>query len=169
MGARPRQHLDDTGGVEPAVDEEALADHPDDRQHEEDDQDQHRSQGQADEREVATTAHLLVTSLQSRSHSSRCSAIAAGSMAKGCSGRGANCAQSGGNAAPASTGKTYIEPGSASWNVRVSMKSISASAPFGLAAPASTPAYSTCWKQVLSRALVLVPPLPSVVNAGEES
>ncbi len=48
------------------------------------------------------------------------------------------------------------------------MKSTSASAPSGFAAPSSTPAYSTCRKQVSSSALVVLAP-SLTVNAGEES
>ena len=78
VGARPAEDVDDGAGVEMAVDHEAAADHPADRQHEEDGEHQHRPQGEAGESEQPPS-HWLVTSLQSRSHSSRWAAISAGS------------------------------------------------------------------------------------------
>ncbi len=60
--------------------------------------------------------------------------------------------------------------GSAACTSSESRKSSSAWPPSGLSAPASTPAYSTCWKQVSSRALVVDSSVPfGTVNAGEES
>ncbi len=85
--------------------------------------------------------------------------------AEGCS---ANSAHSGGSAASASTGKTYMLVGSASWTAGLSRKSTTCSAPSGLAAPSSTPAYSTWRKQVSSSAAVVVSP-SFTVYAGDVS
>ena len=58
--------------------------------------------------------------------------------------------------------------GSAACTSGESSQSTTASAPSGLAAPVSTPAYSTCRKQVSSSAAVVLVP-PSMVKAGDES
>ena len=82
--ARPAEDVEHGAGVEVAVDHEAAADHPADRQHEEDGEHQHRRPAaEAGESRGSRRIgrHWLVTSLQSRSHSSRCAAISAGSTA----------------------------------------------------------------------------------------
>ena len=58
--------------------------------------------------------------------------------------------------------------GSAACTSGESSQSTTASAPSGFAAPVSTPAYSTCRKQVSSSAAVVLVP-PSMVKAGDES
>ena len=96
--------------------------------------------------------------------------MSAGLTAKGCWGCTANFAQVVGSGVPERTGKTYIDSGSALCTSGERRKSTNACAPLTFAAPVSTPAYSTCRKQVSSSARVseVLEPF-GTVSAGEES
>lgn len=64
------------------------------------------------------------------------------------------CAAHSSGSGTSATGYMYIWPGMSCWTGSESRKSTKARAPSGLAAPAMTPAYSTCRKQVSSSAPV---------------
>ena len=71
-------------------------------------------------------------------------------MTTGSVGSGAYSSNAFGTVAPSTTGYTNICEPMSSWKLRESMKSTNCLAPASLRAPASTPAYSTCWKQSAS-------------------
>lgn len=104
------------------------------------------------------------------SQESRLALMSSSGRLSGFAGSGAHLAHSVGSGTVASAGKTYMFSGKAAWNAFRVMNFTNAAPPLGLAAPASTPAYSVCLKQVSSSALVVgLEPPSGTVNGGEDA
>src|SRR5690606_3621836 len=102
----------------------------------------------------------ITRAVQSAIHWSRLAAISSAGTSMGSEDSGANEAQSAGSSTSSSTGYMYMFSGIEACTSGESRKSMNSRAPCSFSAPSITPAYSTCRKQVSSRASV-VEALPS--------